>query len=466
MNVTFEKTGELEGVISVSLDKADYADKVTKELKEIGATRQIPGFRKGHIDINQLRKRFGKEVKVKVVNDLAIDAVLKYIEDNKLDILGRPVPAEGHDFNLNDDDITFAYQIGLAPAIDIKLDKDVTLDYYNIAVTDEMIDEQDKEMRQRAGDRKEAEEYADRALVRGSIMQLDADGKVLEGEGAIQVTEGLLAPFMFKDQDAAKKFEGTKAGDKVVFNPFTVSGGDEAEIAAMLHISRDEVEKANTDFEINISSFTVLVPAELGQEYYDKVFGADTVHNEEEYRNAVRDIIMQGLQPNSRQLFVRNTEDYLMDTYGANMPLPEKFLRRFLLLSDRELTEETVDQAIQNSIPGIKWELIESKAAEKMQVKVTEEDLKTFAHNIAVSQLAQYGMGHMADQMADYYAENMLKDEQKRRQIAREAFNAKLFGSIHNAVNLNEKTVTLAEFRDMVTALNNATGAEEAAIDE
>lgn len=466
MNVTFEKTGDLEGVISVSLDKADYADKVTKELKEIGATRQIPGFRKGHIDINQLRKRFGKDVKVKVVNDLAIDAVLKYIEDNKLDILGRPVPAEGHDFNLDDENITFAYQIGLAPEFEIKLDKDVTLDYYNIAVTDEMIDEQDKEMRQRAGDRKEADEYADRALVRGSIMQLDAEGKILEGEGAIQVTDGLLAPFMFKDQDAAKKFEGTKKGDKVVFNPFVTSGGDEAEIAAMLHISRDDVEKANTDFEITITSFTVLVPAELGQEYYDKVFGADTVHNEEEYRNAVRDIIMQGLQPNSRQLFVRNTEDYLMDTYGKDMKLPENFLRRFLLLSDRELTEETVGQALTNSIPGIKWELIESRAAEKMQVKVTEEDLKTFAHNIAVAQLNQYGMGHMADQMADYYADNLLKDEQKRRQIAREAFNAQLFGKIHNAVNLNEKTVTLAEFRDMVTALNNATGAEVAAVDE
>lgn len=465
MNVKFDKTGDLEAVITVTVNKEDYADKVTKELKELGKTRQIPGFRKGHIDITQLRKRFGKDAKIKVLNDLAIEEVLKYIQENHIDLLGRPVPARDHDFNLDDDDVTFAYEIGIAPTIDMKLDDSVELDFYNIAVTDQMIEDQDNEMRFRAGEQVPAQEYADRALVKGTIMQLNEDGSVRED--GIQVTDGILAPFLFKGApELAAKFENTKVGDKIVFNPFDTCEGNEAEVASMLHIDRERVEEARSNFEITISEFVVHKPAELGQEYYYKVFGPDTVHNEEEYRQQIKGMIEQALQPNSRQLFVRMAEDYLMETYGANMELPVKFLERYMMLTDNNITEENVAESLRMATPGIKWELIESKAAELMEVKVSEDDLKAFARVFAMDQLRQYGMAQMAEQMADYYAENLLKDENQRRRIAHEAFTAQLFGKIHNAIKLNEKTVSLDEFRALVSTLNNATGAEVAAEEE
>lgn len=461
MNVTFDKTGDLQGRITVVLEKADYEPKVVKELKEIGNTRQIPGFRKGHIDLAQLRKRFGKDVKVKVLNDEAIDAVFNYIKENKIDLLGQPVPARDHNFNLDDDTVTFSYEIGLAPVLDMKFDKTVTLPFYNIAVSDEMVQKQDEELRARAGSQEPGTEYADRALVKGSIMQLNDDGTVKEGDDAIQVTDGILAPFLFKSKEQADKFVGTKVGDKVVFNPFDTCDGNEAELASMLHIDRNDVEKARGNFEITITEFMLHKPAELNQEFYDKVFGPDTVHNEEEYRAKLIEGIQAALEPNSRQLFVRNAEDYLMETYG-NMELPKDFLRHFLLMTDRSLTEENVDATLESSIPGIKWELIESKAAEILDVKVTEDDLKAFARLFAMQQLQQYGMGAMAEQMADYYADNLLKDEKQRRHIAHEAFTGKLFNKIHNAVNLDEKTVTLDEFRTMVADLNKSAGVEAA----
>ncbi len=466
MNVSYDKTGNLEAVIKVELTPADYADKVTKELKNIGKTKDIPGFRKGHIDINQLRKRFGTDVKVKVLNDLAIDAVLKYIEDNKLDILGQPIPAEGHNFNLDDDDVAFAYEIGLAPELNMVFDQSVELDFYNIAVSDEMIDEQEANLRNQAGSQEPAQEYAERALVKGSIMQLDAEGNIRSDEKAIQVTDGIVAPFMFKNTEVAAKFEGTKVGDKVVFNPFDTCDGNEAEVASMLHIDRDRVEEARCNFEMSIAEFIVHKPAEQNQEFYDKVFGPDTVHNEEEYRQQVRSMIERALQPNSRQLFVRTAEDYLMETYGTSMELPEKFLRRFMMLSDKNITEENVDETLRMQIPGIKWEMIENKAAHVMDIKVNEDDLKAFARVFAIQQLNEYGMGQMAEQMADYYADNMLKDKDQRRRLAHEAFTAKLFTAIHNAIKLNEKTVSIDEFRTIVAALNNATGAEVAAEEE
>lgn len=461
MEVTLEKTSALEGDIVVKIQEADYADRVKKELKNIGNTRQIPGFRKGHVDMAQLQKRFGLPVKADVLNDIASDAALKYIQDNKLEVLGQPIPKVEEEIDLKNTDFTFRYEIGFAPAVDMKLDQSVTLPFYNIEVSDKMIEDQINDLKMRAGEQVPAQEYADRALVKGHIVQLNEEGQ--PKEDGITVDEGILAPFLFKSKDEAAKFENTKVGDKVVFDAFATCDGNEAEISSMLHIDRADVEKARGNFEIEIKEFIVHQPAELGEEMYKKIFGEDVVHNEEEFRTQVVNMITRALQPNSRQLFTRQAEDYLMDTYGANMELPEAFLRKFLLRTDKELKEDAVDDYLKNAIPGIKWEIIENKAAELLKVEVKEEDVKAFAHQMAIEQLNSYGMGHMADQMADYLANNILQDKAQHRQIVRQAFNANLMQAIHNAVNLDEKTVSLDEFRTMVQALNNDSGAVEAA---
>ncbi|MBD5175089.1 MAG: hypothetical protein HDT06_04655 [Bacteroidales bacterium] len=464
MDVQLEKTNDLEGRIVVKIEEADYADRVKKELKDIGANRQIPGFRKGHVDMAQLRKRFGKDVKSHVLNDIASDAALKYIQDNKLDILGQPIPAAGAQLNIDDKDFTFTYEIGFAPELNLKFDQSVELPFYNIEVTDEMIDQQDKDMRERAGEQVSAQEYAPRALVKGSIMQLNEDGSVRED--GIQVTDGILAPFLFKSKEQADKFEGTKVGDKVVFNPFETCDGNEAEISSMLHIDRDKIEDARGNFEINIAEFTVLKPAELGEEYYNKVFGEGNVKDEAQYRDAIKDLIARALQPNSRQLFTRMTEDYLMETYGTEMALPLDFLARWYALTNPEVKPEDAAAMIQSQVPYIKWDVIESKAAQVLDVKVEEADVKAVAKMVAIEQLNQYGLGQMAEQMADYYADQLLGDKQQRNRIAKQAFTTKLMSAIHNAVKLDEKTVSLDEFRALVDTLNNATGAEEAAAEQ
>lgn len=462
MDVTLEKTNDLEGYIVVRITESDYADRVKKELKEIGQTRQIPGFRKGHVDMATLRKRFGNDVKAHVLNEITADACLKYVEDNKLDLLGRPLPVADEAIDLVKTDYEFRFEVGFAPELNIDF-ANTTLPFYNIAVSEDMINEQDKNLRQQAGTQEPAQEYAERALVKGTIMQLNEDGTIKEGEDAIQVNDGILAPFLFKSEEEAKKFEGTKVGDKVVFNPFNTCEGNEAELASMLHIDRDKVENARGNFEISIAEFIVNKPAELGEEFYNKVFGADKVHNEEEYRKAISEMIAQALQPNSNSLFTRNAEDYLMETYGAGMALPLAFLRKFMLRSNSEIKEEDIDGIVERNIPGIKWEIIENKAAEQLEVKISEDDVKAAARMFGMQQLQQYGMAHMADQMLDYFVENMLKDEQQRRQLVQTAFNNKLFQAIHNAVKLDEKTVSLDEFRTIVDALNNASGASVAA---
>ncbi|WP_301710500.1 trigger factor family protein, partial [uncultured Duncaniella sp.] len=335
MNISKEEISPVELRLTVAIAENDYKDDVTKKLKEIGRTHVIPGFRKGHVPFGELKRRFGKQLTSDVINDTVYRAVIDYITENKLNVMGHPMPVEVKEA-FEEGDQEFKYDLALIPTLDIKPSADDHYPFYEIEVTDEMIDEQDTNMRKRFGSQKPGEEMTADAVVKGSLMQLNENGEVNTNEGAIQVTDGILAPFLFKSKAEAEKFEGTKVGDKVVFNPFDTCDGNEAEISSMLHIDRDKVESARGNFEINIAEFIVNKPAELGEEYYKKVFGEDKVHNEEEYRKAVAELIARALQPNSNQLFTRNAEDYLMETYGAGMALPVAFLRKFMLRTDSE----------------------------------------------------------------------------------------------------------------------------------
>ena len=200
MQVTLEKTSALEGLIKVEVAENDYLPKVNKELKEIGRTRQIPGFRPGHVSLEQLRRRFGKEVKSHVLNEEVFNAVINYLRENKVDILGEPLPVKVEEINLDDKDYTFSYEVALAPEFDVDLNKDMHVPFYNIEVSQEMVDQQDTALRERFGAQVPGETVEGKALVKGAIMQLDAEGNVRSDEEAIQVVDGIVAPMFFKNE--------------------------------------------------------------------------------------------------------------------------------------------------------------------------------------------------------------------------------------------------------------------------
>lgn len=458
MEVTFVKLGENEGKITVNVVESDYTDKVKAQLKEIGQKKEIPGFRKGHIDMPQLKKRFGKMVKSDVLNDIVYHAAIDWLRENNMDILGYPVPEHVDEINLEDKDYTFDYEVALAPELGIKFDKDVHLPFYNISVGDDMMEAQDKELRERNGIRTNVEDYEGRALVKGTLEELDAEGAVKEG--GVKVEDAIVGPFVFKSEDEAKKFEGSKVGGSVVFNPWASCEGNEAELASMLHIDREKTAEMRSDFRMTIAEIIVNRPAEHNQAFYDAVFGADTVHNEEEYNEKLRAGIAQALQPNSANLFQRQTEEYLMDRYGK-MTLPERLIKKFITRDAKEpMSEEEVDKAYADSVESIKWDIIENQAAREVKAEVTKEEVEALAKEIAAQQLRQYGMFELNDEILDMYMKNMMNDEQSRRRLVRQAFIQQLFGKIHAAVTLDEKTVTLDEFRAIVDGLNKKNAPE------
>ncbi len=449
MNINLEKIDETSAKIVVSVEESDYAALVTEELKKIGRTHTIPGFRKGHVPTEQLRRRFGREVKSDVLNREVIDKVFEYIRENNLKVLGEPLPVERKEINLEQKDYTFEYEIGLAPAINLTLDKNVKLPYYEIEVSDEMVAQQDEGLRKRFGKRETSETVDETAIVKGVIMELNEDGSIKESEDAIQVTNGMIGVFQIADADQKALFVGKNINDKVRFNAAKLCSGNLPELASMLNIDRDRAAGVTSDFEIAISEILVVKLAEYGQELYDEVFGRDKVHNEEEYKAAVKEMIAADLSQYSDYRFRDDAEKTLLAEYGQ-FELPKEFLKKWLLARNPEATAEQIDADFDNILSSLRWQLIKEHIAQQTDMKIEEEDLKAFARALAARQLAQYGITNMDDETINGMADRILNDKQYHSRIVEQVGDVKLFTTIKNAVTLENKTVTFEQFQEMM----------------
>ena len=447
MNVSIEKIDNVNGKITVSIEENDYKDKVTSELKRIGKTHTLPGFRKGHVTIDQLRRRFGKQVKSDVINQEVYEAVINYIRDNKLAILGEPLPVEVKEIDMNSVDYTFEYEIGLTPEINVDLKK-VSLPYYNIEVSKEMVDEQDANFRERFGNQVPGEEVDEKALVKGSIMELNEGGSVKDTEDAIQVVGGIIAPMYLKDKEEADKFIGKKLNDKVVFNPYKACEGDVTRLASMLNIDKEKAAEAKGDFEMSIAEIIVVKPAELNEEYYKNIFGPDKVKTEEEYFEAIKQMISAQISGNSEMLFHMQAEKQLVEEYG-NFELPQEFLKKWLVRRNEGLTAENIDEEFEKMIPSLKWQLIKERIAAVAEVKIEEADVQNHVKAIARQQFAQYGMTNVEDDMLSDYAKRILEDKNSRSRIIEEAGDAKLFEAIKQTAKIEAKSVSVDEFKSI-----------------
>ncbi len=453
MNVTMQKTDAVSARLTVNVEENDYKDTVVKKLKEIGRTHQIPGFRKGHVAIADLHRRFGADVTSDVINHDVFEAVMKYIDDNKLNVLGQPVPVEvkALDFK-KEKDFTFEYDLALAPELDVKIDKDEHIPYYTIEVTDEMVDEQDKAFRKRFGAQVPGEEFEDDALVKGAIEQLDENGNVIEGEGAIQVTNGIVAPMYFKPDDQKDLFKGAKVGDKITFNPWMTCNGDPTEMSSMLQVDKAKVADLHNDFRFTISEIIVVRPAELNQEFFDQVFGKDKVSDEAGYRNAIREMIAGELKQNSEMVFRMSARKYFLEKYGS-MELPAAILKKWLIMRNEGLNDSNIDEEYGRMEPDLKWQLVKENIAQKLEVKIEESDLIDMAKGIAARQFAQYGMTNIDDETLTNYAKNILADKNYRPRLVEQCGDFKLFQSIENGVTLDCETVSLDKFKEIASTI-------------
>ena len=452
MNISLEKTGS-SAVIIVKMEKTDYQDAVKKELKHIASQVEVPGFRKGKAPYSFVEKRFGVQTKMEQVDKLLNASLLKYIEESKLEILGEPMVSskQGQINIVAQDNFEFLFDVALAPEFEINLDNNDHIDFYDIEVTDEQVQEQVDMFARQGGHHENVEEYADKDILRGVLAEQDAQGNVLED--GISVEKASLMPTYFKNESQKVLFEGVKVGDVLTINPSEVYEGNENEVASLLHIKKEEVAEHKGNFTFQIEEISRFMPAELNQEFFDSVFEEGEVKTEEEFRNKVRELLKIQRVADADFKFLRDLRAYCEGKVGE-LDFCRDLLKKFMLqnLKKEENAEEIVEKDFEASLNSLRWQLIKEKLAKAYEVKVENDDIREQAVKMARVMFLRYGMPNVPEEYVEQYADKMLEDESQVRRLVDQCVEAAIVAGAKNAVSLEHKEISLAEFQKFFAA--------------
>lgn len=440
MEFTFKNSDATSAILTVKIQEADYASLVEKQLKTIRQKANIPGFRPGMVPMGLVKKQYGTAVKAEEINKLLQTKIFEYIKENKVDMLGEPLPIEEQQAAIdmvNDKEFTFEFEIALAPKFDATLTADDKLAYYKIQPTDEMIDSQVQAYAQRCGEYKQVESYEDKDMLKGSLVEAAEEG--------ISVKDAVMMPTYMKNDEQKALFAGAKVGDVITFNPTTAFDGSEAELASLLKIEKSEVAAHAGEFTFTISEITRFVASELNQNVFDAAFGKDAVKSEEEFRAKIGEQISERFAVDSDYKLLLDTRSYLMERIGK-MEFPEALLRRIMEMNKAEGAESISEEDFQKSITELSWHLIKEQLAKKFEVKIDDNDVLAVAKAATRDQFMQYGMGNVPEELLENYATGMLKQEKTREALINRAVDIKLIEAVKSAVTLNEEQISVEDF--------------------
>ena len=446
MNVKFEKIDAVNGLITVEMEKADYAEKVEKALKDMRKKAQLPGFRPGQVPMGLLKKRFGAEATAEQINRLLGEKLFGYIREEKLNVLGEPMPSEKQqpvDFE-SQESMTFLFDVALAPEFDAKLSDKDSVDFYNIEVTDDMVENQVKAFAGRAGRQEKVQEYQSRDMVKGILGQLDENGSVLEG--GVQVEGAVMLPEYFKNDDEKKKFEGAKVNDVLTLNVYKAYDGNKAELKSLLKVDEAQVESLTGDFSYQIEEISRYVPAEVNQELFDQIYGEGNVKSEDEFRATIKKGLEEEYANDSDYKFALDLRTYLEGRIGE-VSYSEPMLKRIMQANNPG--KEISDEEFQNSVKELTWHLIKEQLSDQFELKVEQADVLETAKMVARMQFAQYGMPNVPEDALTNYANQMLQNKQQAEGLVARTVENKIVAKAKEIVKLNEKKVSMDEFNAM-----------------
>jgi len=445
MNIIKKDLDQNNIVLTLNIKKDDYAENVEKKLRELRKKSNMPGFRPGMVPLQLVRKMYGKSVLAEEIDQLISQKLQDYIKENKIDILGEPLPREEDqqniDFNLQEE-FEFNFELGLAPQFEISFSKEDKIKYYHIEVTDEMIDNRIKAYASRFGKYQEEETVEEKDMLKGELVQLE-NGKVKEN--GIHITDTVITPAYMKDDGQKSLFIGAKKGDTITFNPAVAYQNNETELSSLLKISKEEINNIKEDFQFKIETITRFYPAEINQELFNKVYGENIVSSEEEFREKIKQEIEKELAAESNYKFQLDVRTMLIDQY-KNLNYPDEFLKRWLLLKNKNLTPEKLEEEYPKIIEDVTWQLIREKLLKAFNINVEPGEVENYAKESAKSQFAQYGFTNVSEDILENYANDMINKEDTLKNLIENLFDQKIFSSIKEVVTLETNNVTLEEF--------------------
>lgn len=446
MNVTLKNIDGANALASVRIEKADYQEKVEKSLKNIRQKANIPGFRKGMTPMGMIKKMYGKSVLAEEINKLVGESLYGHIRENKVNILGEPLPNTTEqkeiDFDTQDE-FEFLFDLGLVPEIKINLSKEDVVNFYNVTISQEMIDRQVSAYTERNGKYEQAESVEGKDMVKGLLVELDENGSAKEG--GLQIEGAVMIPAYLKDETEKELFTGATKGSDVVFNPKKACGGNEYEIAHILKVQKEEAAAIESNFKLTIQEITRHIPAAIDQTLFDTVYGEGVVTSEADFYAKIRESIAAQLQPESDYKFWIDARPVIEEKVGA-LQLPNEFLKRWLLASGENKTPESVEEEFPAMVKELTWHLIKEEIAKANDVKVEEADMLNVAKMATRAQFAGYGMMDVPADILDKYAADMMKDEKARRNLVERAVEDKIRDAVKALVSLNEIEISQEDF--------------------
>tara|TARA_Y100001978_G_scaffold203321_1_gene228230 strand:- start:188 stop:1525 length:1338 start_codon:yes stop_codon:yes gene_type:complete len=439
MNITQERIDDLNALLKVRVSAADYQEKVDAVIQKYRKTANIPGFRKGKVPVGQIKKMYGKAILVEEVNKLIQEGIYNYITENKVEVLGNPLPTTTEvDWN-NASDFDFEFEMGLSPTFELKMDKKSKFDYLKIEADKKMVDHYITDMAKRYGSMTNPEKSEKTDLMMGEFTQLDAEGNVLEG--GINHTAS-VALDVVSDKKAQKALTGVAQDEEVVVK---ITNEFSSDVAHMLNISKEDAENLNSDFRFTVKSINRMTPAEMNQELFDKVFGKDAVKNKKEFKAKIKEEVEKSFVGESDNKLKNDVILHLIEK--VKLELPDTFLKKWLVQTNENgLTAQQVEAEYEQYSKSLKWQLIENKIIKDNELEVKHEDVIAHTKELILQNFAQYGQPAPEDKKLDEIAAQVLTNEEERKKVYNQLYDAKTLELYKAKFKLTEQTVTYDEF--------------------
>jgi trigger factor len=450
MKVSFENPDKINGLLTITVEEADYKNEVDQTLKDYRKKANVPGFRPGQVPMGMIKRQYGGAVKMDAINKIVGEQINKYITDNKINMLGQPLASEAQqpqDLE-KEGPYTFIFDIAVAPEFEIELTSKDKIDYYDINVDDALIDRQVEMFASRLGKNVDVEEYADGDVIKGDLRELDKKGNTKED--GLTVEAAMVMPEYIKAAAQKKLFKGAKVGDIITFNPRKAYKDSDAEMAALLKIEKDKLAEHEGDFSYQITNIQRFENHAIDQELFDQTFGKDQVKDEKAFRAKIAEGLKGQLEMDSDYKFLQDVRKYAEDKVGQ-LTYPDALLKRMMKENNKEKDQEFIDKNYDASIKELTWSLIRNRLSEKAQVKVNDEDVRNAARETARVQFAQYGMNNVPDEYVNNYADELLKKQESVQQFVDRAIDLKLIEAFKKTVKLNKKSISLDDFNKMMS---------------
>ena len=448
MNITRENIDKLNAILKVKIEQDDYTERVEKVLTDYRKNAKMPGFRPGKVPAGLIRKLYRKPVVIEEINKILSESVTKYLTEEKIRIIGDPLPGENNKKEIDwDNEATFEFEIeiGLAPEFEVDMTEKDKVPLYEIQIDDQLINETKENYTRRFGAMLKEEVITGNEILKGDFHQLDVEGNLIEN--GIVTENSTFSLELVKDHEISDLFSGKKVNDTVVFNIRKAFPND-ADLSSLLNLKKDQLASFNPNFRFDIKEISRFQKAEINNDLYDLIYGKDVVHNEEEFNSQITKELQGRLEQNSEFRFRLDARDLLMKK--IKIDLPAAFLKKWLTSVNKEkVSEKQLEEEYPKFESDLKWQLIQDKIIKTHDIKVTDEEVASYAKTYTLMQFRQYGITDIPEEQLKNYSENVLKNESEKKKIIEKLYEEKVNEHIREHIKVDKKKIIREKFNKL-----------------